>query len=86
MSLVLNLPPELETELIAEASRIGLPLPEYVTRLLLAGRPSEPRPCNGAELVAYWRDEGLIGTRVDITNSQDYARALRQQAEQRERL
>ncbi len=41
MSLVLNLPPELETELLAGASRMGLPLPEYVKRLLLVGRPPE---------------------------------------------
>jgi hypothetical protein len=85
MSLVLNLPPELETELLAEASRMGLPLPEYVKRLLLVGRPPEAMPRNGSELVAYWQGEGLVGSRGDITDSQKHARELRQQAEQRER-
>ncbi len=85
MSLVLDLPPELETELIAEASRMGLPLPEYVKRLLLAGRPPDPMPRNGSELVSYWQGEGLVGTRSDITDSREHARELRQQAEQRER-
>lgn len=85
MSLVLHLPPELETELIAEASRMGLPLPEYVKQLLLAGRPPRAMPRDGAELVSYWQGEGLVGTRGDITDSGRHARALRQQAEQRER-
>jgi hypothetical protein len=34
MSLVLDLPPELEAELATEAARRGLPLPEYAVRLL----------------------------------------------------
>ncbi len=85
MSLVLDLPPELETELISEASRMGLPLPEYVKQLLLAGRPPGAMPRSGSELVSYWQGEGLVGTRADITDSQEHARALRRQAEQRER-
>jgi len=85
MSLVLNLPPELESELLARASRMGLPLPEYVKQLLLVGRPPEATLSNGSELVAYWQGEGLVGTRADITDSQKHARKLRQQAEQRER-
>jgi hypothetical protein len=85
MSLVLDLPPELETELISEASRMGLPLPEYVKQLLLAGRPPESMPRNGSQLVSYWQGEGLVGTRADITDSQEHARELRRQAEQRER-
>ena len=40
-------------------------------------------PANGAELVAYWKKKGLIGTRPDITDSVAYARALRRQAETR---
>ena len=34
MNLVLELPPELEGELAAEAARLGLPLAEYILRLL----------------------------------------------------
>ena len=34
MSLVLDLPAELEAELAAGAARLGLPLPEYAVRLL----------------------------------------------------
>ncbi len=41
------------------------------------------RPRNGKELVAYWRREGLIGTHPEIKNSQELARKIRRQAEQR---
>ena len=54
MTLVLELPAELETELAAEAARLGLPLEEYALRLLATGGPACPKPGSGAELVAYW--------------------------------
>jgi hypothetical protein len=84
MSLVLNLPPELETELSAEAARLRLSLAEYAMRLL-AGQSTQEKPRNGAELVAYWEREGLIGTRPEISDAAAHARALREQAEKRER-
>jgi hypothetical protein len=81
MSLVLHLPPELETDLAAEAARLGLPLAEYALGLLAGGR--SPRP--GAELLAYWQDEGLVGTRTDVTNAPAHARCLPEQAQRRAR-
>ena len=69
MSLVLVLPPELETKLADEAARLGLPLAEYVLRLLAAGCTVSPPPRTGAELLAYWRSEGLVGTRPDIKDA-----------------
>ncbi len=83
MSLMLDLPPELETELAGEAAQLGLPLPEYILRLLATGRGSGTAPRTGAELLAYWQGEGLVGTRSEITDSQAHARILRQQAERR---
>ncbi len=85
MSLVLDLPPELETELAAEAARLGLPLPEYALRLLAGGRGPSSAPRTGAELLAYWQGEGLVGTRPEITDSSAHARALREQAQRRAR-
>lgn len=38
---------------------------------------------SGAELVAYWRREGVIGSRPDIADSQAHARAARARAERR---
>jgi hypothetical protein len=85
MSLVVDLPTELETELAAEAARLGIPLAEYVLRLLASGRVPTPAPRSGAELLAYWQVENLIGTRPDIAESPAHARALREQAQRRAR-
>jgi hypothetical protein len=85
MSLVLELPAELETELAAEAARLRLPLVEYALRLLAAGGIAHPRPRSGAELLAYWQAAGVVGTRPEIADAPGHARALRQQAEKRER-
>ena len=85
MSLVLELPPELETELTAEAKQLGLSVPEYALRLLAGGGGSCPELRTGAELVAYWEREGLVGTRPDIADSQAHARDLREQAQKRTR-
>jgi hypothetical protein len=85
MTLTLDLPQELESELSAEAAQLGLQLPEYVVRLLTTGRTQAAAPRNGAELVAYWQSEGIIGARSDIGDSQAHARQLRRQAENRER-
>jgi hypothetical protein len=85
MSLVLDLPAELETELAAQAARLGLPLPEYVLRLLAGLRAPSPQPRTGAELLAYWQGEGLVGTRPEIADSPGHARALREQAQRRGR-
>lgn len=86
MSLVLDLPAELETELAAEAAHLGLPLPEYALRLLAGGRSLRSAPHTGAELLAYWQGEGLVGTRPDITDAPAHARALREQVQRRARL
>jgi hypothetical protein len=85
MSLVITLPPELESELAAEAARLKLPLPEYAVRLLATGRAPALSLRTGAELVAYWQSEGLVGSRPEITDPSQHARALRDEAEKRER-
>jgi len=43
----------------------------------------ETLPKTGAELVAYWRKEGLVGTRPEIADSQAYAHEVRLSAEKR---
>lgn len=74
---------ELENELSAQAAQLGLSLPEYVLRVLTNGVVSGKRPKTGAELVEYWENEGLIGTRPDITDSRPHARQIRKEAERR---
>ncbi len=83
MSVTLDLPEALESELSAEAARLKLSLSEYILRLLTTARPADNRPTTGAELVTYWQNEGLIGTRLDVEDSSAYARELRRTAERR---
>lgn len=83
MSIYLDLPSELECELSTEASRLNLPLPEYILRLLSTRQVLSHPPKTGAELVAYWQHEGVIYSRADITDSQLHARHLRHEAETR---
>lgn len=67
MGLVVELPPGLETALSAEAARSQIPLPGYVVRLLATGRLPVPKLATGADLVACWREAGLIGSRPEDT-------------------
>ncbi len=86
MSISVDLPPELESELSTEASQLNLPLSEYILRVLsMRGSIANP-PKNGAELVAYWQSEGVINSRPDITDSQAYSRKLRHNSQTRDRL
>jgi hypothetical protein len=83
MSIMIDLPQELESELATEATHLGLSLTEYVLRLLSTRSFVGQLPTTGAELVAYWQREGVIGTRPEITDSQAHARQIRHQAEKR---
>jgi hypothetical protein len=83
MPLTVELPDDLAAALTDEAARLGLSLPEYAARLLAAARPAAHPPKTGRDLVAYWRAEGLIGTRPDITDSPAHARQLREEAQRR---
>lgn len=83
MGLTLELPTDLAEALTDEAARLGLTLQEYAVQLLASARPTAAPVRTGAELVAYWTGEGVIGQRPDITDSQAHARALREQAQRR---
>ena len=83
MTLTIDIPEELETELLDEAERLGLSLPEYTLTLLRMRQTNRDLPRTGADLVSYWQKEGLIGTRPDIIDSQTHARQIRQQVERR---
>jgi hypothetical protein len=85
MSLILNLPSDLENALTAEADRLHVPLHDYAVRLLAVNGPLSPKPLTGKEVIAYWEEQGLIGTRPDIADAAEHARALRNQAEKRAR-
>ena len=83
MPQTVELPDDLADALTHEASRLGLSLPDYAVRLLTAARPTAASVRSGADLVAFWRAEGLVGSRPDLTDSQAEARRLREQAQRR---
>jgi hypothetical protein len=85
MTISLDLPKNLVDELSDEASRRGLSLSEYALQILSTGREEGSPPKTGADLVAYWRSEGLVGTRPEIEDSQAFAREIRRAAERRDR-
>jgi hypothetical protein len=83
MSITIDLPAETASKLAADAQRLGISLSQHVADLLQE-KKSAGDSASGADLVAYWQAQGLIGSRPDIADSQGHARALRAQAERRE--
>ncbi|GAB4461800.1 MAG: hypothetical protein Kow0031_40710 [Anaerolineae bacterium] len=85
MTIVLDVPTDLEQDLTAEATRLGLSLPDYVMRLLWERHNVTLSPKTGADVMQYWRDIGVVGSRPDIADSQQHARQIREEAEHRYR-
>jgi len=85
MSITVDLPEELEDDLSTEAAQLGLSLPEYILRVLSTGVLIGRAPKTGAELVEYWQNNALIGTRSEIDDSPSLARDIRNRAERRTR-
>jgi hypothetical protein len=83
MPQTVELPDDLADALTGEASRLGLSLRDYAVRLLTSARSSAGSIRSGADLVAFWRADGLAGSRPDIVDSQSEARRLREQAQRR---
>ncbi len=84
MTLTLDLPTDLAQTLTWEADHAGLSLSAYALRILQMRTESVvEKPTTGAELVAYWRNIGVIGMRSDISDTTGYADKLRYAAEHR---
>lgn len=56
-----------------------------ITLLPPSERVASQHPTTGAAVVAYWKQEGVIGMRPDITDSAAHAREIRRQAERQTR-
>jgi hypothetical protein len=83
MTLTIELTPEQENRLQAAAERRGLEPAEYAQRLLAENLPE--LPATGAQLLAYWDEEGCLGVFSDRPeDSPELARQLRQNAEVRD--
>lgn len=85
MPLTLDLPGDLERTLNAKAACLGVPVAEYAVQILAKSQSiDELREIRtGADLVAFWERNGVIGSRPDIVDSVEHARGLRAQAERR---
>jgi hypothetical protein len=86
MTLTIELTPDAEAALRRAAAQRGMGPTEFARALLEAQLGAEQRgsegraPATGAELVAYWQAEGVVGAwagRADIDDSAAYARELR---------
>ncbi len=90
MTIILELPPEVEAQLKEEAAKCAAPVEQYTLSLIknsLPPRPPMPELKTGADVIAYWKSQGLIGdwaNREDVGEGDAYARELRRQAETRE--
>ena len=84
MPQTVELPDELADALTDEASRLGLSLPDYTVRLLSRSRPFATSIRRGADLIAFWNAEGLVGIRPDLEDSEVEARRLRELAQRRD--
>ena len=83
MALHLNLSKEAEAGLPAQAAALGMNLEEYAAKLLERSSTPPPKKMTSAEMVAFWKKSGVIGSRPDIKDSVAHARKLRRKAERR---
>lgn len=88
MTINLELPQGLRSAMEQAAAERGLPLAEYALQVLASHHaPAAEQTVfrTGAELVAYWDREGLLGSRSDIEDPVSYARELRERNQNRRR-
>jgi len=88
MSIVINLPAELEHAIAGEAAKAGMSVSDYVAGRLAQGTTTNgshglKRRLTGPELVQRWKELGLIGYRTDIADPEAHSRRLREAAQRR---
>lgn len=94
MSIIVNLPAELEKTIAAEAAKAGMTVSDYVAGRLDQGTTTNgsrgsngsrgtKRRLTGPEMVQRWKELGLIGYRTDITDPEAHSRRLREAAQRR---
>ena len=83
MTLTLELTPEQQEKLDAEAIQHGMDTATFALSVLTGNAATLPAPkkWSGADLVAYWEREGLIGSRPEIIDSLEHVCAIRRKAD-----
>jgi hypothetical protein len=86
MTLTIELTPEQEAALQAQAQAAGMEASEYARELLASDLASARRPMTGAEMIAHWEQEGVIGSYGDPdVDSPELARRIRERAGTRQK-
>jgi len=85
MSIVVNLPDELERTIAAQAAKAGMTVSDYVADRLakataVTATGETKARLSGAALVRRWRELGLIGYRSDVTDPEAHSRRLHEEA------
>lgn len=83
MSLVLDLPKDLEADLKEEAELAGVSLTEFVLRILEESQKMPALPRTGHELIEYWKSHGLIGSQAQVSDTPELSRLIREEAQRR---
>ncbi len=78
MSLILEIPPELEDALKVAADQKGMSVADFALKILSENRVSAKDVKSGTELVAYWKSLGIIGMRDEIQDSVEHVQRLRE--------
>jgi hypothetical protein len=82
MTLIIELSDAEEQRFRQEAADAGLDELEYARKRLLGGIP-QAKPRTGAEALAFWEHEGVLGLFSDRPDTPEFARELRSAAESR---
>ena len=83
MALEINIPSKLERALVAEATRRGVSPTSIVVEALERELPSKQNTLSPKDMVAEWRQQAVLGTFADRTDSIELARELRRESEHR---
>jgi len=83
--MTITLTPEIERALSVRAEQLGTKLESLALRdlrgLYVEDKAEDP-PRTGADLLAFWEDEGVFMPREDLPDSPILARQLREQSQQ----
>jgi hypothetical protein len=82
MSITIELTEAEELRIREQAAALGLNEVEYARRRLV-GEADDLKPQTGAEALAFWEREGVLGLFSDRPDSPEFARQLRSEAESR---
>ena len=86
MTLTLDLPGDVTRKMEEAAAQRGMPLSEFAAEFLASHfvpRADTAASRSGAEILAIWQKEGLLGEGPDIEDPVAFARELRERNQRR---